>query len=276
MSVLKSIDMIRRSKRPPLGQHFLHNPRVRQQILRRLDCKPQDAWLEIGAGHGEMTLGLAATGALVVAIERDPRLAAALREALEQFPSARLIERDVLEVSLADVALESYINRWRVYGNLPYYITSPILHQLFEAVEYLEDVHIVIQREVAERLVAHPGSRDYGYLSVITQFYTTPEVLLPIPRGAFRPPPKVDSALVRLAPPGAQARLEVEPEGFLRFVQSCFRQKRRTLRANLRARYGARVEAALAALKLQPRARAEELSLDQFAVLHHALEPRRP
>lgn len=232
--------------------------------------------MEIGAGHGEMTLSLAATGARVVAIERDPNLAAELREALAQFPAARMIERDVLEVSLAEVAQDSYTERWRVYGNLPYYLTSPILHRLFEAIEYVEDIHIVIQREVAERLVAHPGSRDYGYLSVIAQFYTLPEILLPIPRGAFRPQPKVESALVRLAPPGAQARLLVEPDGFLHFVQACFRQKRRTLRANLRGQYGARVEAALAALGLAPRARAEELSLDQLAALYRALAPSQP
>ncbi len=263
--------MIRRSKRPPLGQHFLRDPGVRQQILGEFVCRPKDSWLEIGAGHGEMTLALAATGARVVAIERDPRLAGALRDALTQFPTARLIERDVLKVSLAEVAEQSYINRWRVYGNLPYYITWPILHRLFESIEFIQDIHIVIQREVAERLVARPARRDYGYLSVVTQFYTSPEILLPIPRGAFRPPPKVASSLVRLALPGAQASLEVEPDGFLRFAQACFHQKRRTLRANLRGRHGARVEAALAALGLKPRARAEELSLDQLAALYRAL-----
>jgi len=263
-------------RRPPLGQHFLHDPRVRQQVLRELNCKPQDSWLEIGAGHGEMTLDLAATGARVAAVEHDSRLAAASRDALAPFPAAQVIERDVLKVSFAELARQLDINRWRVYGNLPYYITSPILHRLFAEIELIQDIHIVIQREVAERLVAHPGRRDYGYLSVVTQFYTSPEILLAIPRGAFRPPPKVDSSLARLTPPGAQARLGVEPEDFLRFAQACFRQKRRTLRANLRDRYGARVENALAALNLQPRARAEELSLDQLAALHRELDSAQP
>ncbi len=258
-------------RRPPLGQHFLHDPRVRRQILRRLDCRPHDAWLEIGAGHGEMTLGLAETGARVAAVERDPRLAAELRAALAPFTAAQVIERDVLKVSLAEVAQQSGVNRWRVYGNLPYYITSPILHRLFAEIQLVQDIHIVVQREVAERLTARPGRRDYGYFSVVAQFYTSPEILLPIPRGAFRPPPKVDSALVRLAPPGAQAQLSVEPDSFLRFVQACFRQKRRTLRANLRGQYGARVEKALATVNLQPRARGEELTLDQLAALYRAL-----
>ncbi len=263
--------MTRSSKRPPLGQHFLHDPRVRRQILRRLDCRPHDAWLEIGAGHGEMTLGLAETGARLVAVERDPRLAAELRAALAPFPAAQVIERDVLKVSLAGLAQENSTNRWRVYGNLPYYITSPILHRLFAEIQLIQDIHIVIQREVAERLTARPGRRDYGYFSVVAQFYTSPEILLAIPRGAFRPPPKVDSALVRLAPPGAQGQLSVESDGFLRFVQACFRQKRRTLRANLRGRYGTRVEEALAALNLKPRARGEELTLDHLAALYRAL-----
>ena len=259
-------------RRPPLGQHFLHDPGVRQKILHLLRCRPQDCWLEIGAGHGEMTLLLAGTGAQVVAVERDLRLAAELRPQLAALANASLIEADILKVSLETLAKEKKVGRLRVYGNLPYYITSPILHRLFESRAAVTDIHIVIQREVAERLCAAPGSRDYGYLSVVTQFYTRPEILLPVPRGAFRPPPKVESSLVRLAPPGMSATLGIQDEGaFLRFVQACFQQKRRTLRANLRARFGARVEKALAALGLAPRARAEELSVEQLASLYRQL-----
>jgi len=261
-----------RSRRPPLGQHFLHDPGVRQKILYYLKCRPEDCWLEIGAGHGEMTLLLAGTGARVVAIERDARLAAELRPQLGALTNVQLLEADILKVSLEALAREQGVERFRVYGNLPYYITSPILHRLFEARAAVADIHIVLQREVAERLCAAPGSRDYGYLSVVTQFYTHPEILMPIPRGAFRPPPKVESSLLRLLPPGKGATLGIADEvTFLRFVQACFRQKRRTLRANLRARYGARVEEALATLGLEPRARAEELSLEQLASLYRAL-----
>ena len=267
-------DMKRR--RPPLGQHFLHDPGVRQKILYYLNCRPEDCWLEIGAGHGEMTLLLAGTGAQVVAIERDARLAAELRPQLAALANASLIEADILKVALETLASENKVERFRVYGNLPYYITSPILHRLFESRAAVADIHILIQREVAERLCTAPGSRDYGYLSVVTQFYTRAEILMPVARGAFRPPPKVESSLVRLVPPGKSAGVGVEDDdAFLRFVQACFRQKRRTLRANLRARFGARVEKALAALGLAPRARAEELPLEQLAGLYHTLEKSR-
>jgi 16S rRNA (adenine1518-N6/adenine1519-N6)-dimethyltransferase len=260
-------------RRPPLGQHFLHDAGIRQKILHLLSAREEDAWLEIGAGHGEMTLLLAGTGARVVAVERDARLAAGLHEQLAALANARLVEADILKVSLEGLAREHKVERFRVYGNLPYYITSPILHRLFESRTAMADIHIVIQREVAERLCAAPGSRDFGYLSVVAQFYTQPEILIPVPRGAFRPPPKVESSLVRLAPPGKGVELGLEDEGaFLRFVQACFRQKRRTLRANLRGRYGARVEEALEAMKLPPRARAEELSLEQLASLYRQLE----
>ncbi len=259
-------------RRPPLGQHFLHDSGVRQKILQQLGAREGDVWLEIGAGHGEMTLLLAGTGAQVVAVERDARLAAELRPQLAALANASLIEADILKVSLETLAKEKEVGRLRVYGNLPYYITSPILHRLFESRAAVADIHIVIQREVAERLCAAPGSRDYGYLSVVTQFYTQPEILLPVPRGAFRPPPKVESSLVRLVPPGMSAMLGIQDESaFLRFVQACFQQKRRTLRANLRARFGARVEKALAALGLAPRARAEELSLEHLASLYRQL-----
>ncbi|MGH9787658.1 MAG: 16S rRNA (adenine(1518)-N(6)/adenine(1519)-N(6))-dimethyltransferase RsmA [Candidatus Acidiferrales bacterium] len=263
---------MKRGRRPPLGQHFLRDPGARQKILYFLKCRPEDGWLEIGAGHGEMTLLLAGTGARVVGVERDARLAAELRPQLAALANVQLLEADILKVSLEALAQEHGVERWRVYGNLPYYITSPILHQLFQARTVVGDIHIVIQREVAERLCAAPGNRDYGYLSVATQFYTQPEILMAVPRGAFRPPPKVESSLVRLVPPGKSAALGIEDDAaFLRFVQACFRQKRRTLRANLRARYGARVEKALAALELAPRARAEELWLEQLAALYRAL-----
>jgi 16S rRNA (adenine1518-N6/adenine1519-N6)-dimethyltransferase len=259
-------------RRPPLGQHFLHDPGIRQRIFHLLGAREGDAWLEIGAGHGEMTLLLAGTGARVVAVERDARLVAALRPELSALANVQLLEADILKVSLEALAREHGVERWRVYGNLPYYITSPILHRLFDARAAVADIHIVIQREVAERLCAAPGRRDYGYLSVATQFYTRPDILLPVPRGAFRPPPKVESSLVRLQLPGKNATLGINDENvFLGFVQACFQQKRRTLRANLRSRYGARVEKALAALELAPRARGEELSLEQLAALHRML-----
>ncbi|MFQ5778343.1 MAG: 16S rRNA (adenine(1518)-N(6)/adenine(1519)-N(6))-dimethyltransferase RsmA [Terriglobia bacterium] len=267
----------RRLRRPRLGQHFLAGENVRREILRQLDARPEDYWLEIGAGHGEMTVGLAATGGAVRAVERDPELAQGLRVRLAEFPHARVIESDILKVSLDELAQQMGCARYRVYGNVPYYITSPILRHLFRASGVIADMHLVVQREVAERLVATPGGRDYGYLSVLTQFHATAEILQSVPRGAFRPQPQVDSALVQLVPPGRQTELGIkEPEKFLRFLQTCFQQKRKTLVNNLRGSVErAQVEQVLTEAGLDRRARAEKLSLEDFSRLFRRLGQRR-
>lgn len=260
-------------RRPPLGQHFLVDLHVRQQILERLDCQPTDCWLEIGAGHGEMTLLLAEKAGCVAAVEQDRILAEALKTRLSGFPGVHVVIADFLEISLPVLAQELNCACWRVCGNLPYYITAPILRQLFRAGATIQDIHVVVQREVAERLVAGPGGRDYGYLSVLTQFHAAPEILQSVPRSAFRPPPKVESALVRLATPGRQLGLaDEEQSAFLRFLGSCFRQKRKTLFNNLRGVYPReRVESALAEAAFDLRVRAEQLSLEDFAHLYRII-----
>jgi 16S rRNA (adenine1518-N6/adenine1519-N6)-dimethyltransferase len=160
--------------------------------------------------------------------------------------------------------------RFSVYGNLPYYITSPILHRLFEHVERIVAIHIVIQFEVAVRIVAKPGRRDYGYLSVASQWFSSPEIAFRIPPGAFRPPPKVASALVSFGMPGARAKNSVKDENaFLDFVKECFAQKRKTLRNNLRGRLGTRTEEIMREAGLFRDARAEQLTVLQFAELFH-------
>lgn len=262
-----------RRARPPLGQHFLADERLRREILDLLDPRPEDCWLEIGAGNGEITLPLAATGGALTAVERDATLVESLREALKPFPRARVVSADVLQLSLPSLAGEMGCQRVRVYGNLPYYITSPILRLLFNAADVVADIHVLVQREVAERLVARPHGRDYGYLSVLTQYHAAPEVLRIVPAGAFRPPPRVESALVEMRLPGGGAKLGIEqPDRFLRFVGTCFHLKRKTLVNNLRGTVAAeQVQAVLAAMGLAPRARAEELSLTQFADLYRRL-----
>ncbi|HEV2205296.1 MAG TPA: rRNA adenine dimethyltransferase family protein, partial [Candidatus Acidoferrales bacterium] len=163
--------------------------------------------------------------------------------------------------------------KFRVYGNLPYYITSPILRHLFRWADRIASIHIVVQLEVAARIAARPGRRDYGYLSALCQFYAKPEIVLRIPPGAFRPPPRVASALLRMNLPGGRASLAIDDEErFLAFVQTCFGQKRKTLRNNLRALAGDdRIRAALIACELRPDARAEQLSVSEFAALFQNL-----
>ena len=264
--------------RQRLGQHFLADEGWREEIARAIRVSPQSiapsaaghsaafCWIEIGAGHGEMTGRLASTGAPVHAIELDAQLAGTLKRLAKRFPNVEVVSADILESDIATIAAGK---RVRIYGNLPYYITSPILHHLFAGAELIDEIHIVIQHEVALRLAAQPGTRDYGYLSVLTQYFSRPELVLEIPRGAFRPPPEVSSALVTLRMPGERTKLpQIDTTSFLEFVKLCFAHKRKTLVNNLKSRVKPElVRAALSTLKLRADARAEQLSVANLAAL---------
>jgi len=263
--------------RQKLGQHFLADLRWRNRILEALPLAPDDVWIEIGPGHGEMTQHLLNRGNRLIAIEADPRLAEGLRakqtarlaEGAEEWRRLEVIAGDVLQQNLAQLGGE----RFRVYGNLPYYITSPILRHLFDAADRIASIHVVVQFEVATRIVARPSRRSYGFLSALCQFYAHPEIMLRIPPGAFRPPPRITSALVSMTLPGERSSLGVRDEKrCLDFVGVCFGQKRKTLRNNLRSLASAeRIAKAIEACGLRSDARAEQLSLAQFAALFGAL-----
>ena len=227
-------------------------------------------WIEIGAGHGEMTEYLVRTSAPVYAVELDPPLVERLRRLAEKHGNLTILPGDVLAMDLPAVAAG---RRIRLYGNLPYYITSPILHRLFSFAERIEEIHIVIQLEVALRLTARPGTKLYGYLSVATQFFTRPEFVLKLPPGAFRPPPEVASALLTLRLPGPAALSGInDTEAFLEFVKTCFAQKRKTLANNLRAVVEPEhTHALLRGLQLRADARAEQLSVAQFVEIYRAI-----
>lgn len=266
--------------RQRLGQHFLADLDWREQIARAIRVSPhstvplpnddEHCWIEIGAGHGEMTRHLLAGGGPVIAIELDPALASGLRRLAKEFPQLTLIPRDILKTDFADLASG---RRIRVYGNLPYYITSPILHHLFSFASIIDEMHLAIQTEVAQRLAARPGTRDYGYLSVVTQLYTRPEFVFEIPREAFQPPPEVTSALVTLRLPGERSKIALKDEQrFLNFVKLSFSQKRKTLVNNLRSlTKPENIRAVLTSLGLRPDARAEQLTLAQLATLFSQL-----
>ena len=292
--------------RQRLGQHFLADLHWREEIARAIRVsqhsiaplagderslrvqihRDQHCWIEIGSGHGEMTPYLLATGAPVHAIEIDPAFLPSLRHHSKQFPNLNVVPGDILEADIVAIAAG---RRIRIYGNLPYYITSPILHRLFTFADLIDEIHVVIQTEVAQRLAAQPGTRDYGYLSVVTQFYTRPEFVFEIPRGAFNPPPEVTSALVTLRLPGERVKLSLSsgapptkgvqadssPDAethFLDFVKLCFSKKRKTLVNNLRALAKPdRVREALTSLNLRPDARAEQLPVTQLAALQSLL-----
>jgi 16S rRNA (adenine1518-N6/adenine1519-N6)-dimethyltransferase len=262
--------------RQRLGQHFLHDLGWRKRILATLPLAANQTWIEIGPGHGEMTQLLVGEDRRVIVIETDQRLAEGLGAARDTDPAKwhglEVVTADVLATNIGDLAAGAI----HVYGNLPYYITSPILHHLFRWAARIASIHIVIQLEVAERIAAHPNVRDYGYLSVLCQFYARPKITVRIPPGAFRPPPKVTSALVGMTLPGAQASLNIAGEAnekhFLEFVQTCFSQKRKTLRNNLLPiATDKKIHEALAAIALRPDVRAEQLTLAQFAALFSQL-----
>jgi 16S rRNA (adenine1518-N6/adenine1519-N6)-dimethyltransferase len=249
-----------------MGQHFLGNLNWRKRIFDSLPRTGKETWVEIGAGHGEVTQLLASDGRRVVAIEADPHLAAGLKNEAAGWGHVEVVEGDILRLDLEKIVGGDF----RVYGNLPYYITSPILHQLFDYTDRLISIHIVIQLEVAERIVSAPGRRDYGYLSAVCQFYTRPEIAFRIPPGAFRPPPRVKSALLHMTIPGELESLNVDDEHrFLEFIATSFGQKRKTLRNNLLSVMpDEHIQAALAHCGIRSDARAEQLSLAQFAKLY--------
>ena len=267
--------------RQKLGQHFLGDEGWREQIARAIRVSPHGmqadtpeaaqsyCWIEIGAGHGEMTEHLLKSGAPVTAVELDPPLVKRLENLAEFQPNLTVVQGDVLQADLPAIAGG---RRMRIYGNLPYYITSPILHRFFECAALVDEIHIVIQLEVAERLIAKPGSKAYGYLSVLTQYYARPDLALRVPRGAFRPPPEVDSALVSMRLPGKRDKLGMDDDGlFLEFVKTCFAQKRKTLSNNLRGKWKPeRTRGILQNLKLREDARAEQLSVEELAAVFRA------
>lgn len=227
--------MFRRS-RPPRGQHFLHDRHILERIARSLPLSPDRKVIEIGPGEGALTDFLLASGAAVTAIEIDLALVEHLRV---KFPASidsaqlEIIPSDVLSVDLGSVIRERSNGPALVAGNLPYYITSPILRKIFDAAEYVEQAVLLMQREVADRVVAQKDSRDYGFLSVLCHLYAEPKYLFTVSPGAFRPPPKVTSAVVRLT---MRKDRSVDP-AFLEFLKACFSQPRKKLLNNLSAKY---------------------------------------
>ncbi len=262
--------------RQRLGQHFLTDLDWGEQIARAIRVSPhstaplpgddEHCWIEIGSGHGEITRNLLGAGGPVYAIELDPPLVAGLRRLAKDFANLTVVPGDILKTDLAAIAAG---RRVRLYGNLPYYITSPILHHLFTFASIIDEMHFVIQTEVARRLAAQPGTRDYGYLSVVTQFYTRPEFVFEIPREAFHPRPEVTSALVALRLPGERTKLSLAAESrFLDFVKLCFSQKRKTLVNNLRSlAKPEKIRGVLTSQSLRADARAEQLTVSQLAAL---------
>ena len=208
-----------------LGQNFLIKRTVVDQIVAAADLGPNDQVLEVGPGIGTLTQGLAQSGACVKAIELDQRLLEVLDTTLESYDNVDIIHGDVLKLNVPEIMDHK---PFKVVANLPYYITTPIIMSLLEAKLPIERLVVMVQREVALRMVAQPGTKDYGALSVAVQYYTEPDIVLEVPPKAFMPAPAVTSAVIRCRlrqkPP-----VHVDDERiFFRVVKAAFAQRRKT------------------------------------------------
>ena len=258
--------------KPKLGQNFLVDEQAARRIVAALGDIAGSTVIEIGPGRGAITESLAVRAGNVVAVEFDRELAAGLRD---RFDPARVavVEQDVLNFDFA-AAMSEAGKKLRVAGNLPYAITSPILLKLAASHAAIDLAVLMVQREVADRISAAPGTRDYGLLSVTMQMYGTVEQLFTLPPSAFAPPPKVHSTAFRWRFAPRFAELGVEESGFLRFLRQIFAQKRKTLANNLRAT-GVTPEAAAVALAsagIEPQARAEAVPVEGLTLLWRELQ----
>ncbi len=256
-----------------LGQHFLHDPGVVDRIVRAIDPKPGERLVEIGPGQGALTVPLlqrivavargpfSADQPALTVIEFDRDLIAGLEQTSATIAPLRIIQADALAVDFSALAGSDAI---RLVGNLPYNISSPILFHALQHAASIIDMHFMLQREVVERMVAGPGGKVYGRLSVMLQAYARVEALFHVPPGAFRPPPKVDSAVVRITPhPVAQIGIG-DAATFARVVKAAFGQRRKTLRNALQ---GTCSVDQLTAAGIDPSERAERVGVDQYIAL---------
>lgn len=248
-------------KAPPkksLGQHFLTDRSYIERIVLAVDPKPGDRLVEIGPGQGAITMPLLRRHGELTAIEFDRDLITPLMEASEGVGRLTIIHKDVLAVDFGKLAGDE---RLRLVGNLPYNLSSPILFHALEHAASIRDMVFMLQKEVVDRMAAGPGSKVYGRLSVMLQAYCAVTPLFVVPPGAFRPPPKVDSAVVRMVPrPPAEIGV-TDPRRFTEVVRAAFGQRRKTLRNALS---GVCDAAAIEAAGLSPDARAEQVEVAGF------------
>ncbi|KAA9003586.1 16S rRNA (adenine(1518)-N(6)/adenine(1519)-N(6))-dimethyltransferase RsmA [Paenibacillus spiritus] len=261
-----------------LGQNFLIDRNILDKIVGAAELTKEDGALEIGPGIGALTERLADQAGAVTAVEIDRRLIPILEEVLAPHPHVKVRNDDVLKVDLKALFEEDFasVQGVSVVANLPYYVTTPILMKLLEEKLPLKNIVVMIQKEVAERMAASPGGKDYGSLSIAVQYYSEPELICTVPHTVFIPQPNVESAVIRLkvreTPP-----VEVQDEQhFFGVVQASFTQRRKTIANNLKARYFAkegreRLEELLAEAGIEPSRRGETLSLEEFARLSDVL-----
>ena len=256
--------------RKRFGQHFLHDAGILRKIVLAIAPKPGDNIVEIGPGEGALTLPLLREIGRLTAIELDRDLVPRLQAAAQGVGDLDIVNADVLTVDLSLLAANGPL---RIVGNLPYNISSPILFHCIEHIDAISDMHFMLQKEVVERMAAAPGSKVYGRLSVMLQLVCRVDPLLRVPPGAFRPPPKVESAVVRLTPRAPDERQFADAALIARIVKAAFGQRRKTLANALRDLADAEK---IADAGIDPRARAEQLAPAAFVALARVLSKSAP
>ena len=260
--------------RKRFGQHFLTDPSILDEIVTIADIRSADPVIEIGPGCGTLTLTLVQRGAVVHAVEIDRDAVAFLRQQLEPHYPVTVQEASALDLDWGQV-LQSSAVPWKVVANLPYNISTKLLFLLFEQADQIEEMTLMFQREVADRIVARAGEADFGALSLMSRLYADAHLAMTLPPQAFVPPPKVHSAVVQFRLiPGTRIVDKELRELFCRLVDGAFKARRKTLANGLKA-LGidkAEVERALEELDLNPRIRAEKLSFDEFVRLSEKLQ----
>ena len=255
-----------------LGQHFLSDPALLNKLVDHSGAGPDDHVFEIGPGMGSLTGVLAARVKDVLALEIDEDLLPLLRVTLHGHDNVRVVHGDIMTADLPQ--LLGGLEPLHVVANLPYYITTPILNLLLRAPLALHTISVMVQKEAAERVVAQPSTPAWGPLAVLAQYRAVPRVAMHIPAGAFRPPPKTDSAFV-VMPLRPQPPVDVGDEArFFRLVQAAFAMRRKTLLNNLMPAFSltrAQAQQAIEQAQLRPDIRGEALGLEQFACLSRAL-----
>ena len=250
--------------RKRFGQHFLHDQNIIELILRAVNPQPGDNLVEIGPGQGALTYPLLRSCKELIAIELDRDLVPVLQRESKRYGKLEVINADILEFDLASL---NQNNKIRLIGNLPYNISTPLMFHVLESMSRIEDMHFMVQKEVALRMVAGPGNNNYGRLSVMLQYRCDCQYLFDVGPGSFSPPPKVDSAVVRMTPLAEPAHDIGDEKVFSAIVQAAFGQRRKTISNSLRSQVS---RESISACGIDPSLRAENLTIGDFARLSRA------
>lgn len=247
-----------------LGQNFLFDPSILSNIIRSAGLSEEDTVVEIGPGPGRLTRMLAEKVKRLIAIELDPELYERLKGDFIAYNNVEIVHGDALRFPFET------IGEFKVVANIPYYITTPIIFRLLDAKAFLKSMTLTIQKEVAERIVARPGCKDYGVLTIMIRYFARPELKFIIPKEAFRPMPKVDSAVVHMKILEQPCVMVKDEKMFFRLVKTAFSQRRKTLSNSLKS-FGGDIKDAMISAGIDPQRRPETLSLEEFARLSDSL-----